>query len=215
MKKGKISFMSLMVALIGVALVGIGAAFNNCGGLGNDAVGIIYDGIRAVFGLDIRQLGMTSNIVNVTLIILLFVTGRKYVSIGTFVYLLPYGFFVDIGTRLYHAICMENTLGIRIILSVVGSLVLYLGIAIFITMDIGVDPFSGIALCLRDFVQKEFRIVKICFDMTLIVIGILLGGKAGIVTLLAALAAGPLIQFYSSKLSIIFFEKEEGELSYE
>ena len=46
MKQGKISVATVITALIGVFLCGVGVALNNGAGLGNDSVGILYDGIR-------------------------------------------------------------------------------------------------------------------------------------------------------------------------
>lgn len=189
-----------MAAAAGVFLVGVGVAFNNCAGLGNDPVGIIYDGIRNAGGMTSEQLGMASNIVNVTLMVILFFAARRYVSIGTFVYLLPYGFCVDAGNFLYHMLARSDGMAVRIAFSVAGCLLLYLGVAVYITVDIGVDPFTGVVLMIRDILKKEYRFVKIGFDITMIVLGTLLGGKLGAVTIITALTAGPVIQYFSGLL---------------
>ena len=201
MEQGKVTARSVLIALIGVLLVGVGVAFNNCAGLGNDPVGIVYDGIRNVTGMGAEQLGLASNIVNLSLALLVFFTGRKYISVGTLVYFLPYGFFVELGILLYQLLAPETGgLAVQIAFSVVGCLLLYLGVAVYITMDIGVDPFTGIVLVIRDAVKKEYRIVKIIFDITMIILGTVLGGKLGAVTIITALTAGPVIQFFSGEL---------------
>ena len=201
MEQGKVTAKSVLIALIGVLLVGVGVAFNNCAGLGNDPVGIVYDGIRNVTGMGAEQLGLASNIVNLSLALLVFFTGRKYISVGTLVYFLPYGFFVELGILLYQFLAPETGgLAVQTAFSVVGCLLLYLGVAVYITMDIGVDPFTGIVLVIRDAVKKEYRIVKIIFDITMIILGTVLGGKLGAVTIITALTAGPVIQFFSGKL---------------
>lgn len=201
MEQGKVTAKSVLIALIGVLLVGVGVAFNNCAGLGNDPVGIVYDGIQNVTGMGAEQLGLASNIVNLSLALLVFFTGRKYISVGTLVYFLPYGFFVELGILLYQLLAPETGgLAVQIAFSVVGCLLLYLGVAVYITMDIGVDPFTGIVLVIRDAVKKEYRIVKIIFDITMIILGTVLGGKLGAVTIITALTAGPVIQFFSGEL---------------
>ena len=201
MGQGKVTAKSVLIALIGVLLVGVGVAFNNCAGLGNDPVGIVYDGIRNVTGMGAEQLALASYIVNLSLALLVFFTGRKYISVGTLVYFLPYGFFVELGILLYQLLAPETGgLAVQIAFSVVGCLLLYLGVAVYITMDIGVDPFTGIVLVIRDAVKKEYRIVKIIFDITMIILGTVLGGKLGAVTIITALTAGPVIQFFSGEL---------------
>lgn len=208
MEQGKVTAKSVLIALIGVLLVGVGVAFNNCAGLGNDPVGIVYDGIRNVTGMGAEQLGLASNIVNLSLALLVFFTGRKYISVGTLVYFLPYGFFVELGILLYQLLAPETGgLAVQIAFSVVGCLLLYLGVAVYITMDIGVDPFTGIVLVIRDAVKKEYRIVKIIFDITMIILGTVLGGKLGAVTIITALTAGPVIQFFSGELHRILIRE--------
>ena len=208
MEQGKVTAKSVLIALIGVLLVGVGVAFNNCAGLGNDPVGIVYDGIRNVTGMGAEQLGLASNIVNLSLALLVFFAGRKYISVGTLVYLLPYGLFVELGILLYQLLAPETGgLAVQIAFSVVGCLLLYLGVAVYITMDIGVDPFTGIVLVIRDAVKKEYRIVKIIFDITMIILGTVLGGKLGAVTIITALTAGPVIQFFSGELHRILIRE--------
>lgn len=204
MEQGKITIKSILAAVFGVLLVGIGVAFNNCAEFGNDSVGIVYDGIRTFGGMDQAQLGMASNVVNISLLVLLFFIGRRYVSIGTFVYLLPYGFCVDAGNYLYRLFASSESTVMRVVFSVIGCTLLCLGVAIYITVDIGVDPFTGIVLVIRDKLKKEYRYVKIGFDITLIVIGTILGGKLGVVTVITAFAVGPLIQFFSGLLKKIW-----------
>ena len=197
---GKINLKNILVAAIGVFFTATGAVFNNCAGLGNDSIGIVYDGMRCFFGLSQEQLGTASNIVNVVLVLLLLVVGRRYVSVGTLVYFIPYGMYANIATKLYGILAFSDSLANNILFSVIGCLSLYFGVSVYITVDIGVDPFTGIVLWLTDKVKKEYRIVKVVFDFAMIALGWALGGKAGVVTVLTALTAGPCIQFFHQKV---------------
>lgn len=207
MEKRKITGKSILAAAFGVLLVGVGVAFNNCAGFGNDPVGIVYDGIRSISGMNQAQLGMASNAVNIVLLVFLFFVGRRYVSVGTFVYLLPYGFCVDLGNFLYGLHGASEDVWVRVVFSVLGCVLLSLGVAIYITVDIGVDPFTGVVLVLRDVLKKEYRYVKIGFDLTMVILGTLLGGRLGVVTVVTALAVGPVIQFFTKILKKYFCQK--------
>lgn len=198
MKKEKL--ISLILAFAGVMLVGTGVAFNAAAALGNDPVGIVYDGIRNAARLSPEQLGIASNIVNVALIIIVFFTGRHYVNIGTFIYVIPYGLAVDFGGRLYHMLFQTHTLPLQILGATLGCLLLYTGVAMFITADIGLDPFTGIVMVIKDRLKKEFKYVKVGFDIGCIILGFSLGGKIGAITVITALMAGPLIQLLSDIL---------------
>ena len=204
----KVSMKAVLSALVGIFFVGLGVAFNNQAGLGNDSIGIIYDGVRNTANLSTQQLGTASNIINIGLSIILLLIGRRYINIGTLIYILPYGFFVDIGTKIYSLLPFTDMLIVRILAATVGSLSLYLGVGIFIATDIGLDPFTGLVMVIKDKLNKEYAPVKIVFDITMIVIGILLGGKFGIITLVTALTAGPIIQFFSKRVRKLLKFKE-------
>lgn len=209
MEKRKITGKSILAAAFGVLLVGVGVAFNNCAGFGNDPVGIVYDGIRSISGMNQAQLGMASNAVNIVLLVFLLFVGRRYVSVGTFVYLLPYGFCVDLGNFLYGLHGASEDIWVRVVFSVLGCVLLSLGVAIYITVDIGVDPFTGVVLVLRDVLKKEYRYVKIGFDLTMVILGTLLGGRLGVVTVVTALAVGPVIQFFTRLLKKYFIKNNK------
>ena len=199
MKKN--SVFKLLMALLGIFLVGIGVAFNASTMLGNDPIGILYDGARNALKLSASQLGFVSNFVNYGLIIVLFFIGRKYINIGTLVYILPYSFFVSIGTKLYKLIFPGNNLAIRCIGGLTGCLLLYIGVAIYISMDIGLDPFTGVVMVIRDKVKSDFKKTKVLFDIVMVIIGVILGGKLGVITIFTAITAGPSIQFFSNKIT--------------
>ena len=74
MKKDRV--ISLVLAIIGIFFVGTGVAFNAAATLGNDPIGIVYDGIRNIANLSPEQLGFASNIVNVSLAALVWTQNR-------------------------------------------------------------------------------------------------------------------------------------------
>lgn len=198
MKVARYTPRTITLALLGIFLVCIGVAFNNNTQLGNDPVGIIYDGLRTTFNLEQAQLGTVSNYLNIILIVVLFFIGRHYTSWGTVMYLVPYGVFVSIGSYLYPLIFTSTSLMGRSLGGITGISLYYLGISLFVAADIGVDPFSGFMLTIRDYTGWSMRRSKITFDVGLIVVGVLLGGKFGIITILTALTTGPTIQALST-----------------
>ncbi len=196
----KINMTKIAGALIGILLIGFGVAWNSANGLGNDPIGLVYDGMRNTLSLTPGQLGMVSNIINLVLISLLFIIGRNYVNLGTVIYILPYGLSVSLGSRLYEALQINTPAG-HFGAAFAGCLFIYLGVAIYITVDIGLDPFTGIIMVLRDKLKQDFKRVKIAFDISMIILGSLLGGTLGIITILTALSAGPCIQWFASGMA--------------
>ena len=205
--KKRIELRKCLIAVVGILLVGVGVSFNAMAQLGNDPVGIFYDGIRNAMGLNQEQLGLASNVVNVVLTIFLLFAGRRYLNLGTLIYILPYGFCVDIGTFLYGRIFVADGLWCRIIACVAGCLLLYIGVAIFIAMDIGLDPMTGTAMVVRDWLHWDYKKAKWLFDGCMTLLGFILGGTLGVVTILSAITAGPAIQYIAEKVTGIKAKK--------
>lgn len=198
--KHKINVGNCMFAVLGVLLIGTGVAFNAMARLGNDPVGIFYDGVRNVLRMPQSRLGLASNVVNVCFAVFLSFFGRKYLNFGTLIYLLPYGSCVDFGTWIYQKIFAGVHLYQRILGSITGCFLIYMGIALYITVDIGMDPMSGMPLVIRDHMHWDYKTAKWLFDGTITIVGFLLGGKLGIITIMTAFTAGPCIQFLTGQL---------------
>lgn len=201
--KNRISLKKIFITLVGILLIGTAVAFNASASLGNDPVGIFYDGIRCILNLEPAQLGTASNVVNILLIILLVIIGRRYVNLGTVIYILPYGTCVSIGSFLYSKIFVSDALIIRILASAIGCTLLCLGVAIFIVADIGLDPMTGVTMVLKDKFNWDYKRAKWLFDGTLTLLGFLCGGKFGVITIVTMLVAGPVIQWMTGKVSIL------------
>ena len=199
MKNG-LNIKKCLAAFLGIFFVGAGVAFNAQAGLGNDPVGIFYDGIRNFLGLSEMQLGTASNVVNITLVVFLVFAARKYINVGTLIYILPYGIFVDAGTSIYQFLFANNTMPERVIACIAGCLCIFLGVAIFIVTDIGVDPLTGVSLFLADKLKCGFDKAKILFDVSVTIIGFLLGGTLGVITLVTSFAGGPTISLFTKIL---------------
>ena len=187
----------VLIAIIGIFFVGLGIAFNAGTMFGNDPIAILYDGMRSVLRMEPEQLGLISNIVNVAMIVILFFLGKRYINIGTLIYIVPFGFFVSIGTYLYNVVINQNSFIQRVIGALIGCSATYFGVALFIVVAIGLDPFTGVVMAIADKIGWNFRKTKICFDIVMVLIGYLMGGTLGIITLLTVATAGPVIQYFS------------------
>jgi len=213
MKNRKISPKKLVGAITGIIFIGIGVAFISRSGFGNDPIGTFYDGMRASLGLSKLQLGRAANIVNFFLLMAVFSLGRKYLNLGTLIYILPYGQCVNLGNKLYTFFFDGATLGTRIVTSTVGCFCLFFGIALFIVMGIGLDPMTGIAMIINDKFHWDFKKGKWLLDGIMMGTGLILGGSFGVVTFVTTFAAAPAIQFFTRLLTKIWTKKRERSVA--
>ena len=68
--------------------------------------------------------------------------------------------------------------------------------AIYIGSQLGPGPRDGLMTGLAARTGRSLRLVRIGIEVTVLVIGVLLGGTVGVGTVLYALAIGPLVQFF-------------------
>lgn len=190
-------YKKFLFAVIGIFFVGLGVAFNAGTLFGNDPIAILYDGLRSLLRMAPEELGLISNAINVAMIVILFFVGKKYIHIGTLIYILPFGFFVSIGTNIYNVVINQSSIVQRIIGAVIGCSATYFGVALFILADMGLDPFTGVVMVIKDKIGWSFRKTKICFDIVMVLIGYLCGGKVGVITLITVATAGPVIQIFT------------------
>ena len=197
----------ILLTAFAALLCGTGCGFMNYASLGMDSIGTLYDGIRTAFNLSLDSIGTVSMCLSVILIIILFFIKRKYVSIGTLIYFLIYGVFANLSTAALQRIITADSIPVKATTGILGILILSFGLGIYIAVDIGVDPFTGIILLITDITHKKLEIIKIIFDIITIVIGILLGARIGALTVIATLTEGPLIAFFTKKVQAFYFKK--------
>ena len=195
-----------MLAVTGAVLCGLGQGFMNHGSQGMDAVGIFYDGIRNTLSLSPDQIGTASYIVCFALSVFLWFAARKYVSFGSIIYIVVYGAFANWGTLLMEWLVPGDGLIARSAVAFLGLALLIVGLSVYIAIDIGVDAFTGVVLWLTDITRKKMGIVKFIFDLSLGVIGFILGGKLGWFTFVAIPVSGPAIARLTKRFQGLYFK---------
>ena len=197
----------ILLTAFAAILCGTGCGLMNYASLGMDAVGTLYDGIRTSFNLSLDSIGTVSMGISIILVIFLFFVKRKYVSTGTVIYFLLYGVFANLSTAALQKVISSDSLYLKAGTGILGVLILSVGLGIYIAVDIGVDPFTGIVLLIKEITHKKLESVKIALDIITIITGILLGARIGALTVIATLTEGPLIAFFTKKVQAFYFKK--------
>ena len=213
-KNRKRRIIDIILTVIGAVLCGTGCGFMNYGALGMDAIGSFYDGIRIALDLSIDTIGTVSIGISIVLIIFLLIVRRKYVNIGTVIYLVVYGISANLSTMCLEKLITSDLVYIKAVVSILGIVILTYGVGIYIAVDIGVDPFTGVTLYLSEVTHKKLEYIKIGTDIIFMAIGILLGARIGAVSVISVLSEGPLIAFFTKRVQLwyfkLFFKKKNG-----
>lgn len=198
----------IVLTVFGAVLCGAGAGMIKYSDLGMDAIGLFYDGIRNILDLSPEQIGTASYVVCAILTVFLLIVDRKYVSVGSLSYILFYGVFANLGFAAGALIFPERQLLSQIFIAALGLLILYVGLGLFIAIDIGVDVFTGVTLWLTNLTGWTLKNTKIVFDLSVAVIGFALGGTVGALTFITVVIGGPCVSFFRTQIQKVYFRKK-------
>jgi uncharacterized membrane protein YczE len=124
-------------------------------------------------------------------VLLLWIPLREVPGLGTISNAVVIGFALDATLALLDA---PGALWLRTALLVGGVLLNGLATALYIGSQFGRGPRDGLMTGLHRRTGKSLRLVRTGLEVTVVLLGLLLGGVAGVGTVLYALAIGPLTQ---------------------
>lgn len=137
-------------------------------------------------------LGQASQIVGL-LIILFCMFFKIFPGVATILNMYFIGFFTDI---LINSNIMSTpvTLVGKLIMGVSGVVVLSIGMFLYMSQELGAGPRDGLMLALTQRTRFKIGVIRNIMEISVLVIGIIMGGKFGIATVISSLLAGPVLQ---------------------
>jgi uncharacterized membrane protein YczE len=173
---------------LGLVLYGISASLLVLAGLGLDPWDVFHQGLSRTFGLAI---GTWAIIVGVA-VLLLWIPLRQRPGIGTVSNVILVGLTMDVVLGHVHA---PHAMAARIACLVCGVFLNGVATGAYIGAGLGPGPRDGLmtGLAARG---HSIRVVRTGLEVTVLVIGWLLGGTVGVGTLVYALSIGPLAHVF-------------------
>src|SRR4051794_34038580 len=171
----------------GLVLYGLSIAMMVTAHLGNAPWDVLHSGLARHLPL---TLGEAVVIVSF-LVMVLWIPLREVPGIGTIANAVVVGVAADAFLRSFH---QPSALWARGLLTVGGVVVCAVATAMYIGAQLGRGPRDGLMTGLARRTGLSLRLVRTLLELTVLVIGLLLGGVAGLGTVLYALALGPLTQ---------------------
>lgn len=185
LKKYSIKTFIVIIGSI-ISAYGITLAIN--AGFGGATLAILWQGLSKVTGMSI---GTSSLVIAVVMIIFAFFYDRKQINVGTVLYQLIYSFFVDVFTKVQH---YTDIKALNFILMLLGVVIFAFGTGLYSAADFGRGSYEAVTFSLSEKNGWKVKIVRIVLDVLMVVIGVLLGGKFGLCTVLTVIISGPVIQ---------------------
>ena len=172
---------------VGLVLYGFSIALMVRGHLGNAPWDVLHSGLARHLPI---TLGEALVIVSF-LVMVLWIPLREVPGIGTISNAIVIGVSAD---AFLAVLDQPGAMWLRGVLMVGGVAVCGLATAMYIGAQLGRGPRDGLMTGLARRTGLSLRLVRTLLEITVVVIGLLLGGVAGVGTVLYALAIGPLTQ---------------------
>lgn len=173
--------------MAGLACFGTGIALFVRSELGVPPWDVFHQGISKHTGLG---LGTVLIIVGF-LVLLLWIPLRIRPGLGTILNAIEIGLVENIAQDL---IPTSHSMVIRIMYLVAGVTIIAAGSGLYIGAEFGSGPRDGLMLGLNKHFGISVRIARTVIEITVMVVGIFLGGHIGVGTFVFALGIGPMVQ---------------------
>lgn len=157
---------------------------------GLDPLSLFQAGLGSVLHI---SLGTTSQVLMISIIVLLFLIDRKRIGIGSILNSVLVGAFIKWFSPL---ICTgsQNTAE-RFLCLFAGLILMGAGIGTYVAAGLGEAGMDAMMMYLSGKLKKNVNVTRIVIDILLSVTGFLLGGKLGGATVVSMLVNGYIIQF--------------------
>ena len=188
-----------LLSFIGVTLIALGATFMKEGHVGLDPFTALNLGISSKLGM---SLGTYQLAINVVIFIFVLILDRKQIGIGTIFNMVFVGYEIQWFSVLYqHHVAEGVHIPLIIVDAIVGLLLFTLGTSLYMEVDLGVAPYDAIAPIIVERSKAKYQWVRSSQDILFMIAGFFAGGAVGIMTIIVAFFAGPLINFWNIQVS--------------
>lgn len=190
-KKEWIVFLGKLPSLFfGFMLYSLAVLLMRDGGLGMNPWGVFHMGLSHHTPFTLGQVTQLMGLVILISSLALKVT-PGFGSIGNMVFI---GFFVDQFDRLEIISTPDSLLG-QILMLTMGIIITGWATFFYLRVKLGAGPRDGLMEGLVKKTGKPVWLIRGAIEITVLIIGYLLGGPVGLGTLFAATAIGPSVQF--------------------
>lgn len=174
---------------VGLALYGTSMALMLRSGLGLDPWDVLHQGLQRSIGLSV---GSWVTICG-ALVLLLWIPLRQRPGLGTVANVLVIGAAMDLTLRFVGGV---GALPARIAVMATAIVLNGLASGLYIGARLGPGPRDGLMTGLHRRTGGSLRLIRTGIELTVLAVGLLLGGTAGVGTVAYALAIGPLVQVF-------------------
>lgn len=188
----------ISIIVLGSVIAAYGITLALYAGFGGATLAVLWQGISKTFHISI---GMASLIVAIVMIIFAFFYDRSQIHIGTIIYQIVYSFCVDLFANAH---VYSTRLWLNILIMLLGVILFAMGTGLYVSASLGRGSYEAVTFSLAEQNHWQVKIVRMILDAAMVIVGVILGGKFGICTVVTIIISGPIIQFTVAQTKKLF-----------
>lgn len=190
----------IAILMLGLCIAHLGVTLFLLSDLGSDPFNVFVQGIYRTLdrltGWSFLTHGRVHVAISLVIVLILLFVDKSYIKIGTALCMLFGGPVIDAFNALLEGPTAGASLPVRACMLVVGCVILAYGMTIVIRSDAGTGPNDLVAVVISDKTGRKFSMTRVIVDACFLLIGWLLGGTAGVGTLVCMFLVGPVAGFF-------------------
>lgn len=176
------------MVLIGLFTLGASIALYVRADVGADPFTVLALGVSNCIGVTV---GVATQLVGLTLLVVLLIADRRHIGIGTLLNAVLVGGSADIVLRFApRPVSLLSTVA----MTAAAILMMGVGVGLYVSGGLGEGALEGVMLVLSDCLRIPVRLSRICMDVAAVLAGLALGARIGVGTLLGAALTGPIAE---------------------
>ena len=125
-------------------------------------------------------------------ILFVLIYDRSQIHIGTILYQIVYSLCVDMFAQMH---VYSKYMWLNMLIMLVGIVLFAVGTGLYAAADLGRGSYEAVTFALAERNHWQVKKVRMILDAAMVVIGVILGGKFGVCTVVTVIISGPIIQF--------------------
>ena len=190
----------IAILMLGLCIAHLGVTLFLLSDLGSDPFNVFVQGIYRTLdrltGWGLLTHGRVHVAISLVIVLILLFVDKSYIKIGTALCMLFGGPVIDVFNALLEGPTAGASLPVRACMLVAGCVILAYGMTIVIRSDAGTGPNDLVAVVISDKTGRKFSVTRVLVDACFLLIGWLLGGTAGVGTLVCMFLVGPVAGFF-------------------
>lgn len=188
----------IVVIVIGSMIAAYGITLALYAGFGGATLAVLWQGLSETFHMSI---GMASFMVALGMILFVVIYDRSQIHIGTVLYQIVYSACVDLFANCH---IYSRYVWVNFLITLLGVILFAVGTGLYASASLGRGSYEAVTFALAEKNNWQVKIVRMILDIVMVVVGVLLGGKFGICTIVTVIISGPVIQLVNVRAKQLF-----------